>query len=181
MSTCLFLIRDIHEVDSLRKDLVSFATYVNFGIDFNPYDPLLNKYQISLQTWDFVFMLCDSFELFSCDLVLYPEGHPTNGWEHPLSFNERMMSIQQVSEIALKYSDEVELFLSDDNPYLPEFIDINVPYQAVARTLSLEYDKCHEPHEFPSSPMKYYIPFAIPSVHLKIYRNTGDGSLCCEK
>lgn len=172
MSTCLFLIRDIREVDSLRKDLVALAASVNFGIDFNPHDTLLVEHQISLQTWDFVFMLCDSFEFPSCDLVLYPDGYPTNGWEHPLSFNERMLTIQQVAEIALQYSDEVELFLSDDNAYLPEFIDINAPCQAVAKTLCLEYDKCHGPREYPTFSSKIYIPFAIPSVHLKIHRNT---------
>ena len=177
MSTCLFLIRDIREVDSLRKDLAAFAATVSFGIDFHPFDELLlTEHQICLLTWDFVFELCDSFEhRGSCDLVLYPDGYPTNGKEHRLSFGERMMAIQQVSEIALNYSNEVELFLSDDNAYLPEFVDINVLCQGVAKTLCFEYDKCHEPFEIPNSPYEGCIPFAIPSVHLKIRRSTGDG------
>ena len=172
MSTCLFLIRDIHEVDSLRKDLVTFVKSVKFGVDFHPFDELLlTCRQISLKTWDFVFEVCDSFEFSSsCDLVLYPDAHPTNGREHPLSFNERMMVIQQVAEVALKYSDEVELFLSDDNPYLPEFIVKNVPCQTVAKTLCLEYGKCHEPIEDPTLHTKICIPFEIPSVHLIILR-----------
>lgn len=156
MSTCLFLIRDIHAVDSLRKDLVSFAKSNSFGVDFHPYDILLTHHQISLQTWDFVFSLCDSFEHTSCDCVLYPEGAPINGRTHHLSFLERMMSIQHIAEIALKYSDEVELFLSDDNPYLPEFIDLQTPCQHVAKTLCLQYCECHAPYD-------------IPSVHMKIY------------
>ena len=185
MSTCLFLIRNIYIIDSLRRDLVSFVNVVNFGIDFHPFDEmLLTEHQISLQTWDFVFELCDSFKYpGSCDLVLYPEGYPTNGREHHLSFEERMMTIQQVAEIALKHCDEVELFLSDDNPYLPSFVNLNTPCQDVAKTLCLQYMQYSECH----------YPFDIPSIHMKIHRtqdrltiksqarNTGDGSLCCEK
>ena len=158
MSTCLFLIRDIHAVDSLRESLVSFASSINFGIDFHPFDILLTDRQLSLQTWDFVFSLCDSFEYTSCDCVLYPEGAPVNGRIHHLIFEERMMSIQHIAEIALKYSEEVELFLSDDNPYLPEFVDYTAPCQQVANILCLQYSKCQ-------------LPYDIPSVHIKI-RNT---------
>lgn len=156
MSTCLFVIREIYAVDSLRKALVSFAKSKNFGIDFYPFDILLTHHQISLQTWDFVFSLCDSFEYASCDCVLYPEGAPINGRTHHLSFAERMMSIQHISEIALKYSDEVELFLSDDNPYLPEFFDCQTPCQHVAKTLCRQYCDCHALYD-------------IPSVHMKIH------------
>lgn len=76
MSICLFLIRDIDTVDSLRKELVSFAKSKNFGVDFHPFDVLLTHRQIALQTWDFVFSSCDSFIYTSCDCVLYPEGPP---------------------------------------------------------------------------------------------------------
>lgn len=157
MSTCLFLIRDIHTVDSLRKDLVSFVESVNFGIDFHPFDILLTHHQISLQTWDFVFFLCDSFELLaSCDCVLYPEGAQVNGREHPLPFKERMMAIQHIAEIALQYCDEVELFLSDDNPSLADFVVCNATCQHVAETLCLHYSKCEPPYD-------------IPFIHMKIH------------
>lgn len=157
MSTCLFLIRDIDAVDPLRKDLVFFAKSNNFGVDFHPFDILLTHHQIPLKTLDFVFSLCDSFEhLGSCDCVLYPEGAPVNGRTHPLSFAERMMTIQQVAEIALQYSCEVELFLSDDNPYLPDFAVFDIPCQQVANTLCLQYQHCR------------YQAYNIPSVHMKI-------------
>ena len=156
MSICMFLIRDIDEVDSLRKDLVSFAKSKDFGVDFHPFDILLTHYQIPLQTWDFVLSLCDSFEYTSCDCVLYPEGSPVNGRTHLLSFAERMMTIQQTAEIALKYSNAVELFLSDDNPYLPEFIEFDTSCQQVAKILCLQYCKCQEPYPIPSVRMKIH-------------------------
>ena len=162
MSTCLFLIRDIHATDSLREKLVAYVKTQNFGVDFHPFDGLLIYRQIPLQTWDFVFSLCDSFEYVSCDCVLYPEGYPTNGREHHLFFRERMMVIQHIAEKTLEYSDEVELFLSDDNPYLPEFVDFNVSCQHVAETLCEQYSH-------------YIYPFDIPSVHLVIHRGQGDG------
>ena len=158
MSTCLFLIRDIDTVDGLRKDLVNLAKSVNWGVDFHPFDILLTHYQIHLQTWDFVFSLCDSFELAgSCDLVLYPEGSPFNGREHPLAFKERMMAIQHTAEIALKYSDKVELFLSDDNPWLPEFTVCELPCHHVAETLCQHYSGCE-------------LPYEIPFIHMKIHK-----------
>ena len=156
MSICLFLIREIDAVDSLRKDLVSFAKMKNFGVDFYPFDILLAHRQVSLQTWDFVFSLCDSFIHTSCDCVLYPEGAPVNGRTHSLSFAERMMTIQEVAEIALKYSDTVELFLSDDNPYLPEFNYFDTSCRQVANILCLQYCECK-------------VPYDIPSVHMIIH------------
>lgn len=156
-------------VDSLRANLVSFAGTAGYGVNFHPFDILLIHHQIPLQAWDFVFLLCDSFEyLESCDLVLYPKGYPTNGREHHLSFEERMMVIQQIAEIALNYSNEVELFLSDDNPHLPDFVDLNIPCKAVASTLCQQYRQHTE--------INY--PFEIPSVHMKIRsteESTGDG------
>ena len=163
MSTCLFLIRDIYAVDSLRKELVSFVKSKDFGVDFHPFEILLAHHQISLDTMDFVFSLCDSFEYVSCDCVLYPEGSPVNGRTHPLTFAERMMTIQQVAEIVLRYSCEVELFLSDDNPYLPDFTVFDIPCQQVADTLCLQYQHCR------------YQAYNIPSVHMKI-RRAGDES-----
>lgn len=156
MSTCLFLIRGVQKIDCLRKDLVSFAMSVNFGINFYPIDILLTHHQISLQTWDFVFSLCDSFELLgSCDCVLYPEGAPINAREHPLPFKERMLAIQQIAEIALQHCGEVELFLSDDNPYLPDFVVCNASCQHVAETLEAHYTQSE-------------LPYDIPFIHMKI-------------
>lgn len=155
MSICLFVIRDIDTIDSLRKDLVSFATTKNFGVDFHPQDILLTHRQIQLQTWDFVFSLCDSFVYSSCDCVLYPEDAPVNNRTHLLSFAERMLTIQQVAGIALKYSDTVELFVSDDNPYLPDFYVCDAVCPQIADILCWQYSKCQ-------------VPYDIPSVHLKI-------------
>lgn len=156
--TCLFLIRDFDTVDSLQKELVTFVKSKDFGVNFHPVDVLLTERQISLSAVDFVYSLCDSFEYIdSYDCVLYPEGAPYNGREHRLSFTERMMTIQQAAEIALKYTDEVELFVSDDGAYLPEFAVFELPCQHVAETLSLQYCGCE-------------LPYAIPSVHMKIHK-----------
>ena len=174
MSTCMFLIRDLHTVDPLRNDLVSFVKSVKLGVDFHPVDYMLTHYQIRLQTWDFVFSLSDSFDDTFCDLLVSPEGVPFNGIEHPLPFKERMAAIQHTAEIALKYSDEVELFLSDDNPNLADFTDFNVSCQNVAEILCQQYELLRLPFEIRSLPVKAYILCDIPSAHMKIHK-TGDG------
>ena len=148
------------------------------GVDFHPVDYMLTHYQIRLKTWDFVFSLSDAFDDTFCDLLVSPEGVPFNGIEHPLPFAERMAAIQHTAEIALKYCDEVELFLDDDGSDLQNFTDFNVSCQNVAEILCQQYDLLRLPIDVPSVEdpsvlVKLYILCNIPSAHLIIGRETG--------
>ena len=102
----------------------------------------------------FCFFLMRFFYIYLMRLCSLSRGAPVNGRTHPLPFAERMMTIQQVARIALKYSDEVELFLSDDNPYLPEFYCCDTPCQHVANALCLQYCECHAPYDISSVHMR---------------------------
>ena len=133
---CLFIIRNIHRTDELKKLLVSFAKDRGIGVSFHPIDNLLIFNQIHIAVWDFVFSPADSFtcsnsvaELLNC----YMDPSQSKTVEKIIA--ERTEVFQAITDICMHYTAELEIYISEDNPFLPDYSIYVVEANQVANTL----------------------------------------------
>ena len=103
----------------------------------------------------------------SSDLLLGHDGHVFNGKQATLSLRDRLMLLQNITQVCLQFCIGIDLYISYDNPYLPEYIVGQLECRDVANYLYHVYQKSKDPYPF------------IPNVHIHI--GAGQGmELCLE-
>lgn len=138
-SICMYVLRNVEEQGCLRCNLGKLAKSKNCGICCDQMNTLLATKSVILNPSDFAFEVCDSFESNVAELLLSQEGVAING-EYPiLPLYQRLQILQEVASTCIPYVDTLEVYLSDNNPYLPDYSDYRVACTDIADILYKEY------------------------------------------
>lgn len=140
-ANCIFVVRNAKQIDRLRCVLVNLAKAKACGIGFEPMNGLLATQSIGLNLSDFVFEVCDDFVSNVAELLLSYEGYIVNGRKSPLSLLQRMEILQDIALTCQPYGEKLEIYLGDNNPYLPDYTVCRLAYTDVANALFKEYQK----------------------------------------
>lgn len=138
---CLFVVRNCWDSDQLQKELSAEVQRLGLGVWLAPNNALLSCGQIRVETDTFLFEPTDAPGSISTELLLYPDYYSVNGTYPALSLNKRAYIIQELAQICLNYADIVEIYMSEDNPYLPDFVSYDISQHQIRDTLILEYAK----------------------------------------
>ena len=57
-----------------------------------------------------------------------------------------MEIVERIAKLCGLYAEEIEIYLSEDNPYLPDYTTHNLPHFGIAELLFNEYQLCLCPY-----------------------------------
>ena len=153
---CLFVLRGATCVEILKQRLWLFCHSHGCGLLLDPVDALIVCGQVRVEKTDFAFEITNSCNDMSSDLLLGHEGQIFNGKQATLSLHDRLMLLQKVSQVCLQFCKGVDIYISYDNPYLPEYIAVQLESCNVAEFLYHVYQESKDPYPY------------IPDVHIHI-------------
>ena len=157
---CVFILRKVNSLENLQKKLYSFATNKECGVYFNPKNAMLLTNNFEIQADDVVFLVTDKANTNDASLLLSYDEMITNGKKPALPLKRRLELIQEIAEICTLYSNTVDIYLSDDNPFLPDYIKYTISTSHIAESIFEEYEK------------EKISPF-IPCVHISVQWDKG--------
>jgi hypothetical protein len=137
----MYILRNVRKYEALTDELIQFAKNKGFGLCFDPMNGLLSAQSVKLHPCDFAFEVTDSFDYNIAELLLSYEGYFINGVQASIPFSQRMQILQDVTSLCVSYSDMLEIYLGDNNPYLPDYITFRLRSTEVAEVLSAQYQK----------------------------------------
>ena len=161
---CVFILRRVECLEYLKELLYSCASKHKCGVCFNPKNGFLAMNNFKIQNKDFIFIATDKMNSDDASLLLSYDGMTVNGMLPVYPLMKRLKAIQEMAKISIYSSHSVDIYLSDDNPFLPDYISYTVSYNQIADILFQEYKK-------------ESISPILPNVHISVKRKTGDGSL----
>lgn len=138
---CLFVLRRVASVDKVRQALMAVANDSECGIWFHPCNSLLTFNQIHLEKNDFIFEPTDAVGSINSDLFLSHTGYCVNDQKATLSLEERLSIIQKFATISLMFCEHIELYISEDNPHLPDYSTYRITCDDIVSTLLCEYER----------------------------------------
>ena len=153
---CLFVLRSATYVEKLKHRLQLFCYSHGCGLLLDPIDALITCGQVRVEKTDFAFEVTNSCNDMSSDLLLGHDGHVFNGKQAILSLHDRLMLLQNITQVCLQFCIGIDIYISYDNPYLPEYIVAQLECRDVANYLYHVYQKSKDPYPF------------IPNVHIHI-------------
>ena len=153
---CLFVLRSVTCVEKIKQRLQHFCDSHNCGLLLDPIDALIVCGQVCVENTDFAFEITNSWNDMSSDLLLGHDGYVVNGKQATLSLHDRLMLLQNVTQVCLRFCMGIDIYISYDNPFLPEYIVAHLECCDVASYLYELYQKSKDPYPF------------IPNVHIHI-------------
>lgn len=159
---CLFVLRRVAYVEKLEQRLHHFCYSHGSGLLLNPLDALIACGQVCVEKNDFAFEVTNSCNDMSSDLLLAHDGHIFNGKQSTSPLYDRLMLLQNITQLCLQFCVGIDIYISDDNPFLPEYIVAQIECHDVANFLYHVYQKSKIPYPF------------IPSVHIHIDKSVVD-------
>lgn len=154
-SNCMYVLRNVKKQEYLRGKLVDLARSKKCGICFEPMNGLLAAQSVKLNLCDFAFEVCDSFDDNVAELLLGYEGDIINGEQAILPLFQRLQILQEVALTCAPHTEILEIYLGDNDPYLPDYSNYRLACTDITDILYKEYQ------------MERFYPF-IPCVHLII-------------
>ena len=154
-ANCMYVLRNAKEQEYLKCKLLYLAKSKKFGICCEPMNDLIATQSVKFNPCDFAFEVCDSFDNNVAELLLSYEGDIINGVKAHLPLAQRLRILQEVALTCVPYAEMLEIYLGDNNPYLPDYSNYRLACIDIADTLYKEYQ------------MDRFSPF-IPCVHLII-------------
>ena len=139
---CMFALRGVKDLPILQDKLISFAKARQFGLCFEPVNNLLLEDIVKIDTHDFVFEVCDCFDHSDASWLLcheWFEEEATGGALGSMPLLQRLQIIQDAASICVSYAKSVEIYLSEDDPYLPGYTKYRLPCSEIANVLYKEY------------------------------------------
>ena len=118
---CLFVLQKCTNFDKLKRELSDYARDKEIGVWFTPHDALLECKQIELDDKTFLFEPTDEPGSISTGLLLVPDYYSINGKKPDRPFTQRAQILQELAKIGLQYASWLEIYISEDNPYLPDY------------------------------------------------------------
>ena len=162
---CLFVLRSTTYVEKLKQRLQRFCYFHGCGLLLEPVDALIVCGQVRVEKTDFAFEVTDSCDDMSSELLLNHDGYVFNGKQATLSLYDRLMLLQNITQVCLPFCIGIDIYISYDNPCLSEYIVAQLESRDVANFLYHVYQKSIDPYPF------------IPDVH--IYIGAGQGTELC--
>lgn len=136
---CMFVLRKVHEVERLKKNITALAEATGYGIWYNPRNALMCFNQVVLEDGDFCFAPTDSPDTTNVDLLISHENDYINGKSATRSLRERLLFIKELAKRSLCFAEGVEVYISEDNPFLPEYTVYEVPCDRFDEVVICEY------------------------------------------
>lgn len=158
---CLFVLRGATNVEELKQKLQHFCCSHGCGLLLDPVDALIACGQVRIEKTDFAFEVTDSCDDISSELLLGHDSDVFYGKQAELPLYDRLMLLQNVTQISLDFCLDIDIYLSYDNPYLPEYLAAQLECSDVANYLYHVYQASKDPYPF------------IPNVHIHI----GEGAV----
>ncbi len=140
----------------LVEALQQYTRLEGRGIHFNLDDAFCEMPYLSLDIADVLFELSDTEEDDGFGVFMEFDDYAINGIKPSAPLAERLLILQNVICISMRYSDKVEIFLEDNHPILNEYETFYISPTMVAKTLEEAYEK--EP---------LWSPY-VPDIHLII-------------
>lgn len=153
----MYILRGARNALELETILMRIAQPLGCGFYFSPTNNLLLNHTVSVDSDDFIFEICDSFESSDASLILSYGNYPINGKKPSLPLFERLNILQVVASECMPYAQKLEIYLGEDTPFFPDYSDHTVVCSEIANTLYLEY-------ELENSVISGY----VPCVHLNV-------------
>lgn len=153
---CLFVLRNVNATCELREKLEILISSCGCGVLYEPVDALIICKQVIISNTDFIFEPTDYPDSISSDLLLSHENIYINGETAALPLYTRLKTIQRFAELCIGHASPIEIYISEDNPYLPDYSLYNLTCYEIADVLYKEYQACKQPYPY------------IPNVHLLI-------------
>lgn len=138
---CLFVLRHSTNLDLLRNIISNTVHRAGLGVWFTPNNGLLSCGQLVLETDTFLFEPTDAPGTIGSGLLLSPDYYSINGRKAMVPFSERAKLIQDLAQVSLLFADSLEIYISEDNPYLPDFCMREIRQDQVKNCLLCEYSK----------------------------------------
>lgn len=136
---CIFILRNTELTGLRKRRLRIHAMNKKCGINFMPQSALLSLNQIKQQASDTVFELCDTFQANEASLLLSYENYSVNGKKAKQPLQNRLQIIHSFAVICLSYADCVEIYISDDNPAISDYVVYKIPCDKIINTIYNEY------------------------------------------
>lgn len=153
---CLFVLRDARRSEETKKKLLDFAVAGGYGVWFDPINSLTMENKIDDVENCILFEATDAPDRFISSDLVGPDLYSMDGQIIGPPLLSRLHFLQELAGCSLQFSEKVDIFLSFDDAYLPDYATYDIPCDAVAETLYAEYEKV----DF--SPL-------LPCVHLIIH------------
>ena len=141
MYDLIFIARNVNSVMALKEKLNSVASARCYSICFSPDCSLLLEGSVEYGDTDLTFEPFDAVESGGFSMLMVHDDVSING-RHPDSpLIERLSFIQELAQQCVCFSEKVELYLSDNNGFLPDFIHFDISVYDVAQVIYGEYKK----------------------------------------
>ncbi len=138
---CLFAIQNTANPDALKKEVTICAKNNHCGVFWEPKIALLHYNCVYFDGYALVFAVSDSFQYDDASMLLSYDGDFINDQTPKLPLKERMTIIQDLSQACFRFTEKVEIFISEDNPYLPDYEKCEVAKDMIASVLFSYYSK----------------------------------------
>ena len=138
---CLYVLRNCSYTNQLKTELSDELQKHDLGVWFTPSNALLLCTQIYITPNTFLFEPTDAPNSISSELLLSPDYYPVNDVLPTLPFEKRAALFQRLAQIGLRYADSLEIYVSEDNPYLPDYLIYDIAQDQIYDTFMLEYQK----------------------------------------
>lgn len=138
---CLYVLQNCSHTNQLMSELSDELQKYNFGVWYAPSNSLLSCGQLHVTPNTFLFEPTDSPDSISSELLLCPDGYSVNNALPAVPFKTRAALFQKLAQIGLQYADSLEIYMSEDNPYLPDYLIYDIEQNQIFDTLIFEYQK----------------------------------------
>ena len=138
---CLVVLRKTTDMNRLQSIVSNLVEKTEFGIWYSPSNALLYFKQVILGESDFCFSPTDSPSTTNVDLLISHENYYIDGQCARLPLKDRLMFVQVLVESCLHFAESVEVYISEDNPYLPEYTVYSIPCSSFTEVVINEYQR----------------------------------------
>lgn len=144
---CLFVLRKCTNPDKLKIALLDYAKTEKIGLWFDPQNGLLECKQILMEDATFLFEPTSGVHTIDSGLLLVPDAYSINGELPSRPFPQRAQIIQDLGKIGMQFAASVEIYISDDNPFLPDYRIYVVTPDEIKKVLLYEEGKVERQRE----------------------------------
>ena len=138
---CLFVLQKCTNPVELKHALSDYGKKENIGFWFDPHDGLLEYKQIALDNKTFLFEPTNGPDTIDSGLLLVPDYYSINEEMPNRPFQQRAKILQELGKIAIRFASSLEIYISEDNHYLPDYTIYNVTKDEIMDVLLFESAK----------------------------------------
>lgn len=155
---CFYVLSIPKKQSELQQKLLETSQKEGFGIMYDPRSSLFNTIKASSITEQLVFCVTDGTNGNVATQLLGYESQKADNTYWPLI--DRLFILQRIAQLCAAYCDQLSLYISDDNPYLPDYTFYSLECPQIATTILSEYSK------------KDFDDVFLPCIHISVKGKT---------